>query len=79
MEQLVDGFINELLDRWLDSWSSFPYDCTVQWEMGLILLIYMGFFYQISTYMEQTWFSMMIMGFRLTTYIFLHIGKVRIF
>ena len=38
MEQLVDGFINELLDRWLDSWSSFPYDCTVQWEMDHILL-----------------------------------------
>ena len=44
MEQLVDGFINELLDRWLDSWSSFPYDCTVQGEMDLILLIYMFFF-----------------------------------
>ena len=41
MEQLVDGFINELLDRWLDSWSSFPYDCTVQWEMNHNLL---GFF-----------------------------------
>ena len=38
MEQLVDGFINELLDHWLDSWSSFPYDCTVQWEMDLNLL-----------------------------------------
>ena len=48
MEQLVDGFINELLDRWLDSWSSFPYDCTVQGEMDLILLIYMFLFYQIS-------------------------------